>query len=408
MEINKKNSFISIQKNIDKNCFKESDSNNNSQKVENKSLKEFFLIEFQKLNKKIEVIENKNKILKEKYNNTIYNLSEKIKSIEKENVILKEEIKKKENKMNEIEEKIQRLFYYITEQNQFKGVKSLKIHDDIINSISLFPSGNIISVSYDKSMKIFDRNFKILQIIKNGSWINYVDVKDENNFVVCLGDKRIITYVKKENTFQINKIINNAHDDYINKIIYQSNGNLISCGSDNKIKIWEEIKNNYQNIINLNHYDQVFSILLLEDKNILVSSGYDGTILWNLNNFELIYHFIDTYCGSWNAISRIGEDKIIVHENNDSSLKVISISEKKVIEEIVHPFYSFGICYIEKMGIFLVGGVSNDIKIYRSDNYKCINTIKNAHSKEINGFIELKNGKIASYGWDQTIKIWSF
>jgi hypothetical protein len=39
MEINKKNSFISIQKNIDKNCFKESDSNNNSQKVENKSLK---------------------------------------------------------------------------------------------------------------------------------------------------------------------------------------------------------------------------------------------------------------------------------------------------------------------------------------------------------------------------------
>ena len=32
------------------------------------------------------------------------------------------------------------------------------------------------------------------------------------------------------------------------KVIYYSNNNLISCSHDNKIKIWKENNNNYENI----------------------------------------------------------------------------------------------------------------------------------------------------------------
>ena len=46
--------------------------------------------------------------------------------------------------------------------------------------------------------------------------------------------------------------------------------------------------------------------------------------------------------------------------------------------------------------------------MYRNDNYECIQEIKDAHKKDINGFIELKDGSIASFSFDQTIKIWSF
>ena len=59
-------------------------------------------------------------------------------------------------------------------------------------------------------------------------------------------------------------------------------------------------------------------------------------------------------------------------------------------------------------GIFLVGGWSKNIRIYRSDNYECIQEIKDAHNDTINGFIELKDGSIASFSNDETIKIWSF
>ena len=67
-----------------------------------------------------------------------------------------------------------------------------------------------------------------------------------------------------------------------------------------------------------------------------------------------------------------------------------------------------GISLIEDKGIFLIGGVSNDIRIYRNDNYECIQEIKDSHNYYIFGFIELKDGSIASFSWDETIKIWSF
>ena len=57
---------------------------------------------------------------------------------------------------------------------------------------------------------------------------------------------------------------------------------------------------------------------------------------------------------------------------------------------------------------FLDGGKSKDIRIYRNDNYECIQEIKDAHNNDINGFIELKDGTIASFSHDKTIKIWSF
>ena len=92
----------------------------------------------------------------------------------------------------------------------------------------------------------------------------------------------------------------------------------------------------------------------------------------------------------------------------NTSLKLISISKKEIIKTINNPFQCWGISLIEDKGIFLVGGESNDIRIYRNDNYECIQEIKDAHNKNILGFIELKDGSIASFSEDETIKIWSF
>ena len=46
--------------------------------------------------------------------------------------------------------------------------------------------------------------------------------------------------------------------------------------------------------------------------------------------------------------------------------------------------------------------------IYKNDNYKCIQTIKDAHENDdIYGFIDLKNNTMISYS-NKVIKIWSF
>ena len=110
-----------------------------------------------------------------------------------------------------------------------KNITSIHCHNDWITSVSIFPSGNIISTSADKSIIIYDIFFKILQYIQNAHdrAINYVEIKDENNFITCSDDKSIILWIKNNNEFKINKIIKNAHDDIINKVIYCSNYNLM-------------------------------------------------------------------------------------------------------------------------------------------------------------------------------------
>ena len=275
-----------------------------------------------------------------------------------------------------------------------------------------FSFRKLIFTSNDESIIIFDIHFNILQNIPNAhdKGITYIEIKDENNFITCSYDKSIKSWIKNNNEFKINKIIKNAHDNIITKVIYCSNNNLISCSRDTTIKIWKE-NNNYENIKILKHSNWIFSLLLLEDKNILISSGWDGTKLWNyneINNINLIKEFKETYC-EWNqGLCRLNDDIIIVRGKGTTSLKLISISKKEIIKTIDNPFTCWGISLIEDKGIFLVGGVSKDIRIYRNDNYECIQEIKDAHNDYIRGFIELKDGSIASFSVDQTIKIWSF
>ena len=192
-------------------------------------------------------------------------------------------------------------------------------------------------------------------------------------------------------------------------IIYCLNNNLISC-SYKIIKIWKE-NNNYENIKILKHSDWIFSLLLLEDKNILISSGYDGTKLWDLNNYnniKCIKYFQETWCGSHCGLCRLDEDKIIVQGKTIDYLNVISIKNKKIIKKITNLFTCWVIILLEDKGIFLVGGESKNIKIFRRDNYDCIQIINNAHNNYISCFLQLKNDSIVSYSYDNTIKIWSF
>ena len=377
--------------------------------------------EYLKKNEKEKI--NNEEFLNKNDKETINNeeLFKKIELIEKNNEELNNKIEKENEIINKIKNKIKILEGYhldkikiqLTKCN-LKNINSIQSHKDIITSVSTFPLGNIISVSNDKSIIIYDIHLNILQNIQNAheKGISFIEVKNENNFITCSLDKSIKLWIKNENKFIINKIINNAHELGIIKVIYCSNGNLISCSNDNKIKIWKENNNNnYENIKILTHSNMVKSILYLEDKNILISCGIDGTKFWNLNKNEINYNNINCIqyfeavkCGCQGQLCRLDEDRIII---GGYSLKIISILNNKIIKEINIPFNCLGIRLIEDKGIFLIGGKSKDIRVYRNDNYECIQIIQNAHDNYILGLVELKDGSILSYSWDKKIKIWN-
>ena len=88
----------------------------------------------------------------------------------------------------------------INENKKLFLIKSKEIteHKEWICSMNIFPSGNLISVSRDKSIKIYN-NLEIIQDIENAhnSDINYIEIIDENNFITCSNDKSIIFWNKK-------------------------------------------------------------------------------------------------------------------------------------------------------------------------------------------------------------------
>ncbi len=96
-------------------------------------------------------------------------------------------------------------FHFFRKKSKIKlGLyNTIKAHSDWIRYISIFPSGNLISVSNDKSIKIYDINYNIIQDITkaHNRSINYIDIKDENNFVTCSNDKSI----KNKNKFKLNQ-----------------------------------------------------------------------------------------------------------------------------------------------------------------------------------------------------------
>ena len=89
-------------------------------------------------------------------------------------------------------------------------------------------------------------------------------------------------------------------------------------------------------------------------------------------------------------------------------MKIISISEKKIIYSIDNTFDCYGICVILEKGIFLTVGQSHNIRIYDCNKYNFIEEINNAHTNEICGMVQLKNKLIVSFSYDNYINVWSF
>ena len=318
----------------------------------------------------------------------------------------------------------------INEEFNMNNILNINAHDKEISSLSFFPCGNIISVSWDKSIKIWDIEMNLIQKIENAhdKNINYIYVINNESFITCSNDLSIKIWMKntESNKYDIYHIIENAHINNINKIIISSKGNLISCSWDKTTKIWELIKekdnlkkgknnvltnNNekklkkYQNIITLTHLDFIYSILLIEDKNILLCSGFEGTNLWDLKTYESIKYLENAECYWNNALDRIDNDRIIIG-GRDGLLKVISLNEKKVIKEINNFIICMGICVIFEKNVFLTCGWNKYIKIYNSINYNCINSINTQHKHCIIGINRVKDNFIYSYS--ENIQIWKF
>ena len=163
-------------------------------------------------------------------------------------------------------------------------------------------------------------------------------------------------------------------------------------------KIWEYNKktNEYQLQTIINGII-VIGFLLLKDKNILVTSG-EETIFWNMNNYQYLIHF-NVECINYKALKQINDDYIIIGGGKDYTMKIISISEKKIIKNIKLFSECLNILVIEDKSIFIVHLYNRELflQFYRNDDGNCIKRIT-PQIYGINGVIKLNKDKLLIYG----------
>ena len=292
-----------------------------------------------------------------------------------------------------------------------KSEKKISAHSDAVENISIFPSGNLVSVSFDQSIVIYNENFEIIQKIKDAhdSLIWDVQIKDEENFATCSTDNSIKFWKKEaaENKYILNETIENAHK-VVSKILFKLDGKLISSSVDGTIKIWQKVNNKHQCITELNHLNDIRSILLCEDKNLLISSGENSTKFWNLVNYECLATITEGWADYGNSMKRINDDKIVVGGHSSENLSVISINEKKIVKLVKAEYGCYGMGVDREKGYFFVGGEDGVMAIYKIDNYELISFDGKAHKADINGFERLNDGRIITWSSDDKIKIWKY
>ena len=284
-----------------------------------------------------------------------------------------------------------------------KEIHSIQAHNETINQISIFPCGNLISVSYDCTIKIWDKNLNILQKINQQIVILCVSVKDNNNFVICTNEIQIWSKNNENDIFKLKEKINKIQ--IINFILYSSNDDLIGISCHFWVTIYSKVKNKniHQSKITLIQ-KSVDSLLLLEKENILIICGREGLYFWNTKIWEQKKYLHNVKCIGNNSLYKLNNDLILCGGINE--MKIVSISHMKIIQKIKNKFLYWGICSLNNKNIILCVGESKDIIVYKSnDDYKFLGKIVNVNNENIKGIFKLSKDLICTYSSDKIIKI---
>ena len=180
---------------------------------------------------------------------------------------------------------------------EYKLIKTISEHENHVSKVIILNDLRLCSSSFDGTIKIFDKdNYEVLLIIKEHNFIiNYVTQLKNNQLVSCGDDKTIIIYnLLPENKYEIfQKLL--GHKTQVFKVLESEifNNTIYSSCNNGEIFLWEkkEINDKYSINLRIKCEDDKYSINdLIENKNrkILIGNCYPSKIVYifNLNNNE--------------------------------------------------------------------------------------------------------------------------
>ena len=279
--------------------------------------------------------------------------------------------------------------------------KSINTNTERINDLAIFPKGNIITVSSNLMIKIFDEKGEQITFLSNAheKKIHCICIINNNEFLTGSLDKKI-KYFKILN----NKIIESeslkGHENSVMKILYiekNEQKKIISCGYDRLIKIWEKTKNkniNFTCTITLYiHHSPVYSCIYLGNNNFVSCESNDYIFVWDSINYKINKKIPGTIFNN-NALKKIDGENFIIGGGSDKKIKIINIKNGNIKFEATTKCWVYAILITEN---FIFDSGENPFLIeIRNKNLSLIKEINCINNKIIFSIGNFKNNLIVS------------
>ena len=168
-----------------------------------------------------------------------------------------------------------------------------------IFSLLLLKDKRIASCSSAKTIRLYlpSNDYTCEKVIHRHSQ-GITSICELDNGTTCSFDKAIIIG---------DYIINNAHNDIINKVISLPNNRMASCSNDKTIKIWKSAPPYSDTPLKVleGHKEYVISILYIKERDIMISGGKETLRFWNMTTYNNITVIDKINCASNNSLYQI-------------------------------------------------------------------------------------------------------
>lgn len=315
--------------------------------------------------------------------------------------------------------------------------QSIRAHTDKITCIE--SDKFLISGSHDCTIKIWDKNFKILATLTSTKFVHRVcflplnklasagsksqfciwdlenfaldyEIQSEENWVRCISCTPCSNYIISGTNdacvryWNLNSIENDsyesfiAHDSSVTNICVNSNGSLVVTGSaDKTVKVWQVCRSPKVRPILRGHKGNVTCLAISDDERFLFSGGEDSVICkWDVRENKILTQMIEHRL-TVTALATRGEE-------------VFSISEDKRFlvwqgETVIHDvkFHEFLVTFCMTFDKFFIGGRNGNIYVLNSI-YTVLHSFQ-AHFSTISSMV-FKENLLYSGSLDHNIKVW--
>jgi len=287
-----------------------------------------------------------------------------------------------------VDSALQRAAYEIEEYDRLLG------HRDRIHSLAVAENGKLMATAAtDNTVRIwrYKDGWQTEHVLQHDGWV--VDVAISANGIIASASRdRTVKLWNRDG--KLLRTLN--HDKPVSSVAIKANGQIVTGTTDAKIQVWQKDKV----VQTLRGHTAAIESLAIDNAGRIISGSEDGTVrVWQSGK---AIQTLEGHSLGVRAVAVMNDGKV-VSGSRDNTLKIWADGKEiATLQGHQAPVYSLAIDPTTQQ--IVSASADKTLKIWSANGTE-IATLK-GHTNRVWDVAYLANGKIASVSWDKTIRLW--